>query len=167
MRLDAQYLANNPAGEEKAEFTLRTDVPDGAGVPLNPDNSRQQVEVQVVADTYMPALILLSQMHGEPQTLLGQWLTKVMTPKQAQEASEAARLGQPPVLARQIAGVNHRKPLTFDTAVRFQLDGDAAEHSVELRITAPSIILGVQGFTYITRPEAIHSLSDSFRPDGE
>lgn len=166
---DRQYLATHPLGDEKAEFTLSVNVPDSAGVPLNPDGSKPQVTLKVTADTYQSALTLLVQMHEDHQELVGTWLGQQLSVRQYRKAIKMADRGEKPAFVQEAADKIHAKFLTFETSVAFttEEDGVDTEHTVDLAITAPSVTVGMKGFIALTRPHSLNELAITFCPELE
>lgn len=164
--LDKQYLATHPEGDDKAEFTLAATTPEGM-LPLNPDGTRQQVTVNVVADTYFAALAALPNLREDPARIMGAWLGEILPPKEMKKAARLAKLGIESKAAKTAGEAIHEEYLTFTTGVRFELtvNGKTTEQEVELTIKAPSVLLGVKGFLSLTTPSSLQNAAIAFCPE--
>lgn len=169
--LDKQYLATHPAGDEKAEFTLAATTPEGM-LPLNPDGTRPQITVKVVAGTYSAALGTLSHLHDNCNQIIGAWAQTLLTPKQIAKAQRLASRGEKPDFAQEAVDRIHPEFIVFETTAVATVEAGAKtfEQEVELTITAPSASSGVKAFHFLTSPENLNALAVNFSPvlnDGE
>lgn len=166
--LDQQYLATHPEGDEKANFTLTSLIPEHL-VPLNPDGSRQKVSVKVLADTYLAGLTLLDALREDPERILSAWLQEVLPPKELKKAAKLMKRGVRSETAQAAVEEIHEKYLAFETGASFELtvSGKATKQAAELTITAPSVIIGVQGFVSATKPSSLQNAAIAFCPTVE
>ena len=167
--LDAQYLQNNPPGDERADFTFSANVPDSAGLSLNPDGTKPQVSVKVNADTFMAGLVLLGQLHDDPDELLTTWLGRQLSAAQFRKAVKMIGKGQRPDFAVEAMKKVHPEFLTFNSSASFtmQVNGAEVEQTVDLTITAPSIEIGIQGFVSLTSAARLQNAAIGFCPEIE
>lgn len=174
--LDYPYLATNPEGDTRADFSLSLEVPKSIDIPLNPDGTRPSVTLAVESDTYAIGLAALELLNEDPDDFMLEWLSELLTEKQKAELTEATE--QPAFLKETVSKI-HEQFLVFSTQMTMTVtatasssdpDVDAAvtesESIVDLTLTAPSISIGMKALIGgLTSPQRRTSVAVSLSPE--
>lgn len=166
--LDANYLATHPEGDEKAVFTLTTNVPGRLDLKPNPDGTAPSISVKVVADTFLAALTILTQMHDDQDDMLLAWISEHLTPEQIKALDEMPDDDAPaPAFLKEAANDVHEEFLTFEVTAgaTFEVNGEDVPMEAEITITAPSIASGMGAFRHLTTPKMLTSAAIGFSPE--
>lgn len=168
--LDAAYLSTHPEGDTKAEFTLSAEVPGSVDVKPNPDGTRPSISVKVSSETYMAALLILTQMHDDPSELYANWITSVLSAEQLEQLENTPEGEGAPQAIKDAVNAVHDDFLTIGltaTAIFADATGKEVTQEAHIDITAPSVASGLSAFDYLTSPRLLTNAAISFSPETE
>lgn len=169
--LDYPYLAANPEGDTKANFSVSAHIPEDAGVPLNPDGTRPSVTLAIESETYALGLAAMEHLNENPEELASEWLTDILTDEQAAEVTDTPAESGPPAWLVDIVSEVHEPFLTFSVSMVLSVSDEAdptviTQHPVELTITAPSLQIGINALVQnLTIPRRRSELAVALSPE--
>lgn len=139
--LDRNFLMNNPAGTEKAKFSVSARIPLGASVPNNPDGTRARVTIDVEADTWMNGLTALGSVgeFGSSPELVA-WVEQVASDDEIKKVNDAESDEKASALLSEIAARLLPEYESFEVCMGFTGNDDKA-FEVTLTVKAPSVAI--------------------------
>lgn len=164
--LDRKFLAENPAGDEKAVISLSIPVPDAVDVPANPDGTRPRITLKATGDTYALVLAALQHLHDDEEgTELFMALLGDLVTDEEMEAFDSLQEAAP--LLRERANAISAPFRTFEWTAELTIEaaGQQTESSIEFELITPSLGVGVPAVTAMTKPQTLTNVAISFSPE--
>lgn len=160
--LDRNYLANHPAGDEQAVFTVHLTLPESVDVPNNPDGTRPQVTLKATSDTYGNLLSLLSYVHDED--LNDNVMALLLENIDEKKLEEFASIDEAAPFMRDAVSEIVTPFRTFKLSLELEADEVAVVSGV-LELTAPDMVSAAKALKSMTRPHVLSDLAISFSPE--
>jgi hypothetical protein len=162
--LDRNYLAANPAGDEKAVISLSIPVPGAVDVPANPDGTRPRVTLKATGDTYGLVLAALEHLHEDDGDELLVALVDELVTDEDMEAFASLEEAAPLLNERVHALSAPFRTFEWTAALLIEAAGQQAESSIEFELITPSLGVGVPAVTAMTKPQTLTNVAISFSP---
>lgn len=167
--LDKSYLNTHPVGVEKAQFQLSVSVRSNIEIAPNPDGSRPKVFIDVVADTYMAALSVLTEMHDTQwESALTPMLLEIYSDEELAAFNNEEPAGEEfEALKARISEIaTPSRVTTFPVTMTEEYeDGSTTESEVEITITYPSIEAALGAAVHLTSNRMLQTAAISFCPE--
>ncbi|QOT19625.1 hypothetical protein [Paenarthrobacter sp. YJN-5] len=162
--LDRKYLAENPAGDEKAVISLSIPVTDAVDVPANPDGTRPRVALKATGDTYALVLAALQFLHDDEGAEVFEALLNDVVTEEEMEAFSSLAEAAPLLKERAHAISNPFRTFMWGADMTVEAAGQQTKQLVEFEMTTPSLVVGIPAITAMTKPQLLTNVAISFSP---